>query len=62
MNKKLKLNKLTVTNLERVKGGTDPVCMCPEPTLGYDQVFYHNGGIPSVSLPITICWDTCGAC
>ncbi len=27
MNKKLKLTKLTVTNLERIKGG-DTVCLC----------------------------------
>ncbi len=41
MNKKLKLNKLTVSNLDRVKGGiTNPQCACPR--TNYEQGAYNQ--------------------
>lgn len=49
MNKKLKLTKLTVTNLQRVKGGK-PLCACIYPPPGGCQegAFIRDGGIHTV--------------
>lgn len=47
MNKKLKLTKLTLIDLNRVKGG-DPVCACQVfPGGGTDQACNETGG-PSI--------------
>jgi hypothetical protein len=46
--KKLKLTKLTVTNLNRVKGGDGPVCVCQVfPGGGTDQACNETNG-PSI--------------
>ena len=51
MRKKLKLTKLTVANLERVKGGIDPVCLCQVfPGGGTDEAFHHVGIKPSKEI------------
>lgn len=56
MNKKLKLTKLTVANLERVKGGDEPpVCLCKIlPSGGTDEAGNQIGG-PFQTLIKTIC-------
>jgi hypothetical protein len=45
MNRKLKLNKLTVSNLDRVKGGVEiPPCGCPygHPEQGAYNLEHHS--------------------
>lgn len=56
MKKKLKLNKLTVANLERVKGGFDPVCLCPVPPIGArDEAYYHIGPATTIIVKTACC-------
>lgn len=60
MNKKLKLTKLTVANLERIKGGDDPVCFCQAfgGTIG-DEAFNQNGYQTILSCKVCVLTQDC---
>lgn len=58
MNTKLKLTKLTVANLDRIRGG-DPVCFCVDPPGGCSDEAFRDAGVFTASLVRTQCGATC---
>jgi hypothetical protein len=59
VNTKLKLTKLTVSNLDRIRGG-DPVCFCQVFPGGCSDEAFHDGGIFTATMVKTQCGPCSG--
>jgi hypothetical protein len=54
VNSKLKLTKLTVSNLDRIKGG-NAVCLCQVFQGGCSDEAFHDGGVFTATIVKTQC-------